>query len=43
MFPKINPTSTKAWSELNVHFEEMKNVHMKTLFAKDPSLFKRIN
>ena len=39
MFPKINPTSTKAWSELNVHFEEMKNVHMKDLFAKDIKRF----
>ena len=39
MFPKINPTSTKAWSELNVHFEEMKSVHMKTLFAKDENRF----
>ena len=39
MFPKINPTSTKAWKELNVHFEEMKNVHMKTLFAKDENRF----
>ena len=39
MFPKINPNSTKAWSELNVHFEEMKNVHMKTLFAKDDNRF----
>ena len=39
MFPKINPTSTKAWSELHVHFEEMKNVHMKDLFAKDIKRF----
>ena len=39
MFPKINPTSTKAWSEINVHFEEMKSVHMKTLFAKDENRF----
>lgn len=39
MFPKINPTSTKAWNELKVHFEEMKDIHMKTLFAKDENRF----
>jgi hypothetical protein len=39
MFPKINPTSTKAWNELKLHFEEMKDVHMKNLFAKDINRF----
>ena len=39
MFPKINPTSTKAWNELKVHFEEMKEIHMKTLFSKDENRF----
>jgi glucose-6-phosphate isomerase len=39
MFPKINPTSTKAWKELQLHFEEMKDVHMKNLFAKDINRF----
>ena len=26
MFPKINPTTTPSWQDLQKHFEEMKNV-----------------
>jgi glucose-6-phosphate isomerase len=33
--PKINPTTTISWKKLQEHFEELKNVHMKDLFAKD--------
>ena len=32
---KINPTSTDAWHQLKEHFNEIKDVHMKDLFAKD--------
>ena len=39
MFPKINPTTTNAWNALQAHFEEMKNVHMKNLFADDQNRF----
>jgi glucose-6-phosphate isomerase len=39
MFPKINPSTTLAWNNLQAHFEEMKNVHMKTLFATDDNRF----
>lgn len=31
----INPTTTKSWKLLNKHFEEMKEVSMQDLFAKD--------
>ena len=31
----INPTSTKAWEKLTEHFKEIKNVHLKSLFAAD--------
>ena len=31
----INPTKTAAWHKLQTHFEEMKTVSMKTLFAHD--------
>lgn len=31
----INPTETAAWHKLQTHFEEMKTVSMKTLFAND--------
>ncbi len=33
--PKINPTTTKAWQELQAHFEETKNLHLNDLFAED--------
>ena len=41
MFPKINPTTTRSWQLLQAHFSEMKNVHMKELFKKDPDRFKK--
>lgn len=31
----INPTSTKAWAALQAHFESMREVNMKDLFAQD--------
>ena len=33
--PKINPTSTSAWEKLQEHFQTVKEVHMKDLFAQD--------
>ncbi|WP_346882393.1 glucose-6-phosphate isomerase [uncultured Algibacter sp.] len=33
--PNINPTTTKAWQNLKEHFEDVKDVHMKDLFAQD--------
>ncbi len=36
MLKNINPTETNAWKALQNHFEEVKNVHTKTLFEKDP-------
>jgi glucose-6-phosphate isomerase len=39
MFPKTNPTKTEAWKQLQVHFSEMKEVHMKTLFEDDKERF----
>ncbi|NIK91102.1 glucose-6-phosphate isomerase [Mangrovimonas sp. CR14] len=33
--PKINPTETKAWSKLSSHFETVKGLHLKELFAED--------
>jgi glucose-6-phosphate isomerase len=41
MFPKINPTDTKAWSSLDEHAEAMSEVHMKDLFVQDPDRFKK--
>ena len=31
----VNPTQTKAWSQLQVHFETMKNNSIKEMFAND--------
>jgi len=43
MFPKINPTDTNAWKSLEQHADEMKQVHMKELFAKDADRFKKFS
>src|SRR5918993_5109649 len=40
MLPKIDPTSTSAWKSLQGHFETMKQVHMRTLFAADDNRFR---
>lgn len=32
----INPTQTTAWKNLTDHFKEVKDLHMKELFEKDP-------
>lgn len=39
MFPSVNPVETKAWKKLEAHYQEMKNVHMRDLFAQDPDRF----
>ena len=33
--PNINPTTTDSWKKLQEHFNNIKDVHMKDLFAKD--------
>ncbi|MEP5340093.1 MAG: glucose-6-phosphate isomerase [Algibacter sp.] len=33
--PTINPTTTASWKKLQAHFETVKDVHMKDLFAED--------
>ncbi|MEC3906497.1 glucose-6-phosphate isomerase [Tamlana sp. 2201CG12-4] len=33
--PSINPTTTKSWKQLQEHFENVKDVQMKNLFAED--------
>jgi glucose-6-phosphate isomerase len=41
MLPKINPTTTQAWKELQQHYAEMKQAHIKDLFTTDPDRFKK--
>jgi glucose-6-phosphate isomerase len=43
MLPKINPTETKSWKKLQIHFEELKKVHMKDLFTDDPERFQKFS
>ena len=33
--PRINPTTTSAWKELTKHYNQIKNLHIKDLFADD--------
>jgi len=39
MLRKIDPTSTEAWKLLTEHFRQVKDLHMKDLFAEDPRRF----
>ncbi len=39
MLPKINPTKTHAWSELERHFTEIKDAKMTVLFERDTHRF----
>lgn len=39
MLPRINPASTTSWQQLKEHYEEMKAVKMKELFANDAKRF----
>ncbi len=41
MLKKINPTETQSWKNLVDHFNKMKNVHMKDLFASDSERFNK--
>lgn len=39
----INPTRTAAWQALQQHFEQMKSVHMRDLFAADADRFSKFS
>lgn len=42
MFPKVTPTQTTAWPQLQAHYtNEIKGQHMRSLFAADPNRFSR--
>jgi glucose-6-phosphate isomerase len=43
MFPKINPTTTKAWKELEQHAVEIKQLHMRDLFKNDAQRFENFS
>jgi len=41
MLPRTNPTATKSWQDLQQHYEEMKNLHMRELFRNYPDRFRK--
>jgi glucose-6-phosphate isomerase len=43
MAKKINPTQTDAWKKLKKHYQEMKRVEMKDLFANDARRFQKFS
>jgi glucose-6-phosphate isomerase len=43
MFPSVAPDHTAAWKKLESHFSEMKDVHMRSLFAKDAGRFNKFS
>lgn len=43
MFPKIDPRTTAAWRALEDHYEQMRDVVMKDLFAADPRRSERFS
>ncbi|NBC08079.1 MAG: glucose-6-phosphate isomerase [Bacteroidetes bacterium] len=43
MLNRQDPTQTEAWKKLQAHYEQLKAVHMKQLFADDPQRFDRFS
>lgn len=43
MSDKINPTQTAAWKSLKKHYQEVKRVQMKDLFAEDARRFQKFS
>ncbi len=43
MLNQQNPTQTQSWKKLEAHFEQVRDVQMKQLFADDPDRFNRLS
>ncbi len=43
MLQSKNPTKTASWKKLSEHFKQVKGVHMKELFSKDPERFAKFS
>jgi len=43
MLERRNPTSTQAWKKLKQHYEEIKSLHLKSLFVNDSDRFKKFS
>ncbi len=43
MLPKINPTSTQAWQQLQAHYHEIKEKQLRELFKEDTNRFEKLS
>lgn len=43
VLPRINPVETTSWQKLRSHYEYMKSVQMRDLFAADPQRFQKFS
>jgi glucose-6-phosphate isomerase len=43
MLPKVNPTTTAAWQQLEEHYSNLQSSHIRQLFAADPERFKKFS
>jgi len=43
MLKSVNPSRTASWKKLGDHFKQMKGLHMKELFSKDPERFAKFS
>ena len=43
MLTNINPTKTPSWQKLKAHFEKIKDLEMKNLFAEDDKRFEKFH
>lgn len=41
--PKIDPTTTNAWAALELHFKEIEDQHLRTLFQNNPERAKQFS
>jgi glucose-6-phosphate isomerase len=43
MLQRVNPTKTSSWRELAAHFDQVKDLHLRELFAADPGRFAKLS
>ncbi len=43
MFPTIDPTQTQSWKALQKHYDEIRHIHMKDMFAANPGRFSQMS
>lgn len=43
MLPRINPTQTASWKNLEAHFAAVRSLHLRDLFKNEPDRFQRFS